>query len=331
MTLKELSRRFNTEAKCKKYLHQLRWPSGVVTCVRCKSSNVRFNEGEDRYACNHCKARFRVTTDTIFERSPYPLDDWFRAIFLILNAKQGYSAKQLERNLGCTYKTAWYMAMRIRCAMIDPDITLQDVVEMDETYVGGKPRKRKALNDSVVDVATLYKKRGRGTNKTAVVGIVQRKGKVVLEVAERLTSRYLLAMLKRHVVINDQTIVMTDDFSSYKKFDEYVTRQVIKHSQKQYSDGDVHTNTIEGFWTIVKNSIRGEYRVISRKYLPFYLVQAQYIYNRQHVKANHFEDFMKTAVIVDKDDYMMAYKPIADVKKLVYPIRRGRKKKRDVA
>jgi transposase-like protein len=330
MTLRELNRRFNTEAKCKKYLHQLRWPDGVVTCVKCDSDKVRFNEGEDRYACNNCKKRFRVTTDTIFERSPYPLDDWFRAIVLILNSKQGFSAKQLERNLGCTYKTAWYMAMRIRCAMIDPDITLQKVVEMDETYVGGKPRKRKALNDSVVDIATLSRKRGRGTAKAAVVGIVERKGKVVIEVAERLTSRYLLAMLKRHVVINDDTVVMTDDFSSYKKFDEYVTRQVINHSQKVYSDGDIHTNTIEGFWTIVKNSIRGEYRVISRKYLPFYLVQAQYIYNRQDNKQDHFTEFMKTAVIVDKDDYMMAYKPVGEVKKLVYPIRRGRPKKSEL-
>ena len=124
-------------------------------------------------------------------------------------------------------------------------------------------------------------------------------------------------MLKSHVNI-DNSIVMTDEYRGYKKFDDVVEHLTINHSKKQFSKGIVHTNTIEGFWSIIKNSVRGQYVAISKKYLPFYLVQAQYIYNRRNATHDTFEEFLKHAMQIDKSDFLNYYKPVKDVPKLVY-------------
>ena len=151
-----------------------------------------------------------------------------------------------------------------------------------------------------------------------MVGIVERNGKVVLKVIEKLTSRNLLSMLKDNVDVKN-AIVVTDEFRSYKAFDKEVEHLVIDH-KKQYSKGVVHTNTIEGFWSIVKNSIKGQYVALSKKYLPLYLVQAQYIYNSRNFKGNLFEEFIKQALADEKE--MVNYKPIRSVKSIVYPKKR---------
>ncbi len=222
------------------------------------------------------------------------------------------------RNVGLTYKTAWYSAMRVRCGMIDlKHIELEGVTEMDEAYIGGKPRKRYSKDPSEPNLSKVTIKRGRGTKKTPVVGIVARGDKIVLKVIEKLTTRNLLAMLKENVN-TDKSLVVTDEFRSYKGFDEVIQHYTIQHSKKEYVRGMLHTNTIEGFWSIIKNSIRGNYISISKKYLPLYLVQAQYIYNYRKYSGNLFEKYLKQAVKIDKSDYMLNYKPIKDTKKLVY-------------
>jgi transposase-like protein len=316
MDFKTLEKRFDTEAKCRAYLEQLRW-GGSVTCPNCNSEKVRYEAVNRRYHCNNCSDKFSVINGTIFESTRYPLVDWFKVITLMLNAKTGISSMQIMRNMNCSYKTAWYLAMRVRCGMIDPCIELQNLVEMDEAYVGGKPRKRGTIESPERDVSSIKNKRGRGTNKTPIVGIVERNGKVVIQVATKLTSRFLLEMLKENVKI-DNTIVMTDEYKGYKKFDEVVEHLTIDHSKKHYSKGIVHTNTIEGFWAIVKNSIRGNYIALSKKYLPFYLVQAQYVYNRRNATNDVFEEFLNQAVKVDKSDFVNLYKPTKDVRQLVY-------------
>jgi len=246
---------------------------------------------------------------------------------LMMNTKTGISAKEIQRNVGVTYKTAWYSAMRVRCAMIDYDnIELHGIVEMDEAYIGGKPRHRYSTKDNKPTLSKVTTKRGRGTKKTPIVGIVERGDKVVLKVIEKLTSRNLLAMLKRFVNTKD-TLVVTDEFRSYRSFDDIVQHYTIYHKKKQYVKGLMHTNTIEGFWSIVKNSIKGNYIAISKKYLPLYLVQSQYIYNHRHYKGNLFEKFLKQALKVDKTDYMEHYKPVKkNVKKLIYKPKKNIKK-----
>ena len=318
MDLITIQKKYNTDRKCRLYLEKLRWGKAVI-CTKCDSSNiVKIKKQVGRYHCNACKTTFSVLSDTIFEYSGLPLPKWFVLIGLMLNTKTGISAKEIQRNVGLTYKTAWYSAMRVRCAMIDNcNIELENIVEMDEAYIGGKPRKRYSKNSNDPNLSKVTAKRGRGTKKTPVVGIVERGDKIVLRVIEKLTSRNLVSMLKDYVKI-DNSIVVTDEFKSYKKFDDIVQHYTVDHSKKQWVKGIMHTNTIEGFWSIVKNSIKGNYIAISKKYLPFYLVQSQYIYNHRNYTGNLFEKFLKQAVKTDKTDFMEQYKPVKEVKKLVY-------------
>jgi transposase-like protein len=326
MDLNTLNKKFDTDLKCLAYLEQLRW--GLKKhCPNCNSENIRFDATEKRNVCNNCLKKFSVANGTMFEHSHYPLTDWFKVITLILNAKTGISAMNIMRNMDCSYKTAWYLAMRVRCAMIDQDIRLQNLIEMDEAFFGGKPRKaNKNTGDSEPTISTITNKRGRGTKKTPVVGIVERNGEIVLQVTEKLTSQNLLALLKGHVN-TENSIVMTDEYKGYKKFDDLVQHLTINHSEKQFSKGIVNLNTIEGFWSIVKNSMRGQYIAISKKYLPFYLVQAQYIYNRRNATNDVFEEFLKSAMQIDKSDFLNYYKPVKEVPKLVYKQKKTNAKK----
>ena len=320
MNIIEINKKFNTKVKCIDYLTKLRWEKSVL-CPKCNSSHVLKNKKQvGRYYCYGCKTTFSVLTDTVFENSRLSLPKWFLIIGLTLNAKKGIAAKEIKRNVGVTYKTAWYSAMRVRCAMIDHcNIELENIVEMDEAYVGGKPKYKKKIADNVPSITksnieTEPNKRGRGTNKTPVVGIVERKGKVVLKVIQKLTSRNLLAMLKENVKL-DSSIVVTDEMKSYKKFDEVIQHYTINHKKKEYVRGIMHTNTIEGFWNIVKNTVRSHI-AISKKYLPFYLVSSAYIYNNRDFEGNVFEKFLIEALQHEKP--MEHYKPLKAVRNIVY-------------
>ena len=267
-----------------------------------------------RYVCNDCKKKFSVMMGTIFEASKLPLPDWFMLIFMMINAKRGISAKYLFRAFGsASYKTAWYCCMRIRCAMIENCNLLQNTVEMDETYLSSKKGK---TSDNIASLSVISNKRGRGTNKTPVVGIVERNGKVVLQVMEKLTSRNLMAMLRQNVDTENSTVV-TDEFRSYHKFDEIVEHLTVSHSKGEYVRGKAHTNTIEGFFSILKNSIKGNHIAISKKYLPFYLVNSAYIYNHRKYKTGLFEAFMKDAV--DHQKCLINYKPEKSPRALTKP------------
>jgi transposase-like protein len=253
MNLNELALKYNTEEKCFAQLEKVRY--GEKPCCNfCDSHRLTKRKHSIKWHCNACN-------------------------------------KDSTRDIGVTYKTAWYSAMRVRCAMLDWGEQLEGIVEMDETYIGGKPRKRNQQGvtaDNEANLGNVYQrddkrlKRGRGTKKVAVAGIIERKGKVVAKVMDRLTSQELIGLLKKAVKIKDSTL-MTDDFRSYQKMDEIIERFVIQHSQKEYARGAIHTNTIEGFWSIIKNGIRGQYHVISKKYLPFYLAEFTYRYNRRQL------------------------------------------------
>jgi len=321
MDLVKINRKFNSEAKCLAYLEKLRWGK-TITCTHCGSSSTKRLKSEaKRHHCNSCKKHFSVFNDTIFEHTRLPLTKWFNLIGLMLNAKQGIASANLCRNIGGSYKTAWYAAMRVRCAMVDDCSTLQNIVEMDEGFVGGKPRKgNRKPPENVAYLSNVTNKRGRGTNKTPIVGIVERQGKIALKVIDKLNSRNLVAMLKQNVKL-DNAIVITDASPNYKTFDKLVEHLSINHKKEGFvKKGAVHTNTIDGFFAIIKNSIRGQYIVLSRKYLPFYLVQASYIYNRRNETHSLFEEYLRRALGDEK--CLLYYKPKKTVKSIVYPKKR---------
>ena len=298
VSLITISKKYNTQAKCLKLLEDLRWGK-TVKCPYCKSKVTRRAKNEaGRHACNSCKRSFTVFIDTIFEGTRLPLPKWFMLIGSVLNAKSGISAKELERNYELTYKTAYYTAMRVRIGMLMEDTQLHGILEMDESYFGGKKRKQK-IADNEAYLSSVALKRGRGTSKVSVAGIVERKGSVRTKVIEKLTKRNLLAMLKSNVEADD-SILVTDGFKSYSKLDDYIEHLTINHS-KQYSKGITHVNTIEGFWSFVKNGIRGNYKSISPKYLPFYLIEYEWKYNHRNLKKSELETFLKNALSHEKE------------------------------
>lgn len=347
MNLITLQNKFNTHMKCIDHLEKVRW-HGTPICPHCNSDSVtaralrkKSNRGRKRknpekvrktpmYHCNSCNKDFTVLMGTIFEGSKMPLQKWFMLIALMLNARKGISSMQISRDIGITYKSAWYSAMRVRCAMLDQASMLEGIVEMDEVYIGGKPRYRYKEGDNVANLSTVESsnkfeksKRGRGTKKTAVVGIVEREGKkrVVTQIKDKLTSQELLKMLKKYVKM-DSSIVMTDEYPAYRSFEKEIQHLVIKHSEKEYARGVVNTNTIEGYWSIIKNGLRGQYHVLSKKYLPFYLAEFSYKYNRRHDKKLNFDETIENAVQDEK--CAVNYKPKAYPKFLAY---RNKKKK----
>lgn len=324
MNLSVLQKKFNTREKCIAFLEKKKWGDKPISPFTGKT-NVTKRANSIYYHCNDTNKDFTVLKDTIFEASKLPLPKWFMLIHIMLSAKKGISSSQLARTLGVTYKTAWYSAMRVRCCMVDDMELLEGIVEMDETYIGGKPKKRYVKVDpSIANMSRVTPDKtnfGRGTkNKVAVVGMVERSGskRVVTKVLNSLSSREMIAMLKKYVAM-DKTVMMTDEFSSYKPFDEYVQHLAVNHSKQYVRDGIIHTNTIEGFWSIIKNGIRGQYHVLSKKYLPFYLVEFSYKYNNRSNK-NTFNETIEKAV--EEDKCTVSYKPKKNVKRIVYKPKR---------
>jgi len=316
MNLIEVNKNYNTQAKCLSLLEKLRWGKNVK-CTFCSSNKVSTIKSEQgRYSCKNCKRSFSVIVGTIFEETRLPLPIWFQSIALMLNAKSSMSAKEIQRNLGVTYKTAYYMCMRIRIGMLMPETKLNGIIEMDESYFGGKARSQHKIPDNEVSLARATTKRGRGTNKVSVVGMVQRKGNVKTKLIDKLTKRNLLFMLKSNAK-SDNSILMTDGFKSYKELETYIDRLVINHS-KEYSKGIVHINTIEGFWSYVKNGIKGSFKAVSKKYLPLYLVEFEWKFNNRYFKGNELEKFLKNALFQEKElEHWKAQSP-KQIKEIAY-------------
>ena len=318
----EVNRKYNTQQKCLNLLADLRWGK-TVTCPNCNKSKIRTVDAKKkRYFCQSCKEQFSVFTDTIFEGTRLDLPKWFNTIAIVLNAKSGMAAKEIQRNIGLTYKTAYYTAMRIRVGMLSQKSQLQGIIEMDESYFGGKKRKElKRIPDNDPTLSTVTSKRGRGTNKVSVAGMVQRKGEVRTKVIEKLTKRNLLAMLKQNAK-NENAILVTDGFRSYNELEKYIDRLKVDHS-KEFSKGIVHINTIEGFWSFVKNGIKGSYKAISKKYLPFYLAEYEYKYNTRNYRGNLFEHYLKNALSHDKDLQYWKAESLQSVKQSAYESRKS--------
>ena len=257
---------YGTDEKCRELLERLRWPNGVA-CPRCGSVGVSDVKKRPVYDCNDCRYQFSVTAGTILHDSHLPLRKWFVAIYLMCESKKGVSALQLKRTLGVAYQTAWHLSHRIRAAMAYPPLagpTLFGVVEVDETLVGGKG-----------------KGKGYRANKTWVAGAVQRDGRVRLEQIPNIRKRTLHAFIAR-TVRDEAEAIYTDELQSYLGVADANTRHAtVNHRAEQWVVGDVHTNSIEGVWSLFKRSIVGAFHNVSAKHLDRYLVELEWRFNNR--------------------------------------------------
>lgn len=272
MNIIEIFETFPTHDDCIKHLEKVRW-NNIPTCPYCNSQKSTPAPKEKRHHCRNCNTTYSVTVNTIFHSTKLPIQKWFVAISLVLNAKKGISSRQLSRDIKVNKDTAWYMGMRIRKAMVQQGDLLSGVVEMDETYVGGKPRKGANRKPDEPN------KRGRGTKKTPVVGMIERNGKVK---AKKRTKKQLnaksLKALVRESIDTENSVLMTDEYKGYLKMSTIVKHETINHKQ-WYVCGDIHTNTIESFWAILKRGIVGQYHKVSVKWLDKYIDEFCYRFN----------------------------------------------------
>jgi transposase-like protein len=266
MDLGKLVDRFRGEEKCREYLEGLRWPDGVQ-CLRCKSDKISRIARRHQFDCDSCHYQFSVTAGTIFADSHLPLWKWFAAAFLIGEARKGMSANQLRRTLGVTYKTAWYLSHRIRAAMKDENpIPLSGIVEVDETWVGGK---RRGYG------------RGNKDNKTMILGAVERGGRVRFKIEKHNSPKELRAFIGE-TVDPDAPRIITDGSKGYQGIeDDNTTQETVNHHLGEWVRADVHTNTVEGVWSLMKRSIVGSYHQLSVKHLPAYLDEMAFRFNNR--------------------------------------------------
>lgn len=279
-TIKTFDAQFPNDDACLDWLKDNRWPDGI-TCAKCQRVTKHYRvSGRPAYACEFCGTMVSPMAGTIMEKSSTPLRSWFYAMFLMASTRTGISAKQLERELGVTYKTAWRIFKQIRSMLDDQAVLEGSSVEADETYVGGVRRG----------------KRGRGAaGKTIVFGMVERKGRVIAKVVPNVQASTLLPVVKEKVL--ERSIVYTDEMLSYDRLGRmgYDHRR-IHHASKVYVMGDVHTNTIEGFWSLVKRGIGGVNHAVSAKYLQGYLNAYAFRYNRRGQEQPMFEAFLAQVV-----------------------------------
>jgi transposase-like protein len=288
MNIIQIFQQFPTQESCINHLEQKRW-AGVPVCPYCESTNTYKAKDRLRHHCNGCRKSFSVTIGTIFHDTRLPLQKWFLAISLMLNAKKGISSRQLARDLELPVKTAWSLSHRIRNAMQEDQGLLSGIVEMDETYIGGKPRKEAKKKDK--DDDDKGSPRGRATKKECVVGMIERGGKVKAgNVSKDELKAKDLQELVRQNINTSNSILMTDEYRGYYGMNKVVKHFKINHS-KEYARGSIHTNSIESFWAIVKRGMVGQFHKVSKKYLNRYLDEFCWRFNNRDNESN-FDDLL---------------------------------------
>lgn len=271
-TFAQFNQMFETELDCLKHLFNSFYAHKACPCCG-KVGNYYKVKKRKVYACSCGKHQLCPTADTIFHKSRTALKTWFYVIYMFSQSKNGVSAKEVERVTGVTYKTAWRMCKQVRLLMdSDRNFKFMGTVEVDETYVGGKGTG----------------KRGRGAeNKTPVVGVVERNGDVRAYVTTNVKSSTVLPIIRDNVELGAN--VMTDEYNVYNRVEsEGYVHDTIQHKAKKYVFGDVHTNTIEGFWGQLKRGIDGTYHAVSPKYLQSYVNEFSFRYNQRNSSEHLF-------------------------------------------
>jgi transposase-like protein len=286
-TLQEAILHFADYENCKQFMMQLRWPDGTVRCPHCGSDHVTYLEKARVWKCyeKHSLSRFSLKTGTIFEDSPIGLDRWLTAVWLIVNCKNGVSSYEVHRDLGITQKSAWFMDHRIRFALHQGSFEnmLSGHVEADETFIGGKARNMHAAKKARKITGT------GGKDKTAVMGILERGGKVRTSVINNRKKKAIQGEVRKHVQAG--SALYTDFLLSYEGLAGEFAHQVVDHAV-QYVDGHIHTNGLENYWSLLKRGINGTYVSVEPFHLFRYLDEQAYRYNnRKDDNGNPLNDF----------------------------------------
>ncbi len=289
MNLVTLIEQFGNDETCRAHLEALRWPEGVA-CIRCGSLTVYRLPTRNLFDCKDCGYQFSVTTNTVLHDTHLPLWKWFLATYLIVEAKKGISSRQLGRTLHVARKTEWFLSHRIREAMAQAmasDAPLTGTVEVDETYIGGRVR---------------GKGRGYVENKTIVVGAKQRGGRIRLQIADNNNRKTLHGFIRENVS-GEAEAIYTDEWAAYRGIgDENTRHETVNHKAEEWVRGAVHTNSIEGTWSLFNRALVGSYHQVQRKHLNKYLNEMEW---RQNNRENPliFRETLRALVTADPLTY----------------------------
>ena len=288
MNLISVFNQFPDQQSCIVHLEKIRWNNDPF-CPQCGDHDVApkaENERIGRWNCHGCKSSFNVLSKTIFQKTKIPLQKWFLAISLMANAKKSLSSYQLARDLELNQKAAWYMQQRIRAAMAsDEGALLQGIIEADETYLGGKPRKSDKNKDN---------RRGRG-GKTSVVGAVQREGEVKATVTDDTKGATVLGFIEQAVEVSESSLI-TDEYKAYTNAYKLMPHRTVNHSAEEFvaaDDKSLHTNTIEGFWSLLKRAWYGSHHKYTKDWSPLFVAEAVWKYNHRK-DADAFNGFLRS-------------------------------------
>ena len=290
MNLITIFNQFPDQQSCINHLEAIRWPEQAF-CPLCGSDRVarKVEEGrQGRWNCHKCTSSFNVLSGTVFQKTKIPLQKWFLAIGLMVHAKKSLSSYQLARDLELTQRTAWYMQQRIRAAMAnDQGELLPGIIEADETYVGGKPRNKDKNN-----------KRGRGASgKTSVVGAVERKGDVKATVTDDTKGATVLGFIEQSVE-SEESALITDEYKAYTNAYKLIPHRVVNHGEGfvDADDKTLHTNTIEGFWSLLKRAWYGSHHKYTKGWSPLFVAEAVWKYNHRK-DADAFNGLLRACFV----------------------------------
>ncbi len=284
-SLIEAVRYYSSEVVCVEFLSSLKWDGGVKHCPKCDSTEVYGLRTRPVFKCRACKKQFSIKVGTIMQDSSLPITKWVPAIWMVVNCKNGISSCEMARALDVTQKSAWHMNHRIRQAIANGSMAkLSGTVEADETFIGGKDKNRHAGKKRHMNPSGP-------SDKTVVFGMVERKGRVTAKVVNSAQARSLKPEIAKHV--EKDSVLYTDDSASYDGLERDFYRATVNHSNKEYVRGDVHTNTVENYWSLVKRMLKGTYIHVEPFHLDRYLDEQGFRYNQR--KGNDSDRFVQVA------------------------------------
>jgi transposase-like protein len=293
-----------SDEECRSYLERMHWPNGAH-CPKCGANSPykitrrtpSKNFVKTLYRCRSCQKQFTATVGTIFEDSKIPLNKWFATIYLMCASKKGISAHQIHRQLGITYKSAWFMCHRIREAMRDKGILspLTGTIEADETYVGGKKRGHRVWREFIKDEVEMglreKPKRHPRMDKAVVFGMLERDGTIRTRHIKEMNSKTVQGIMARGINLNESRLI-TDNHSAFRLIRRYLPHDIIRH-EIEYVNGDIHTQGIENYWSLLKRGLYGVFHHVDAEYLHNYLNEFEFRFNRRKIEdAERFAALM---------------------------------------